>query len=87
MEWSLKLIRRARRQLNDVHGPDLVRLHAAIDALALEPRPHGFKPLKGTGACRVRVGDWRVIYTIFDDAREVVVISVVRRNEGTYRGL
>ena len=34
---------------------------------------------------RLRVGDWRVIFTFEDSGRTLVASRVLRRNEGTYR--
>jgi mRNA interferase RelE/StbE len=39
----------------------------------------------GIGEYRLRVGDWRVIFTFEDSGRALVVGRVLRRNEGTYR--
>ncbi len=37
------------------------------------------KRLKGGSACRLRIGDWRVIF--IEDARSITVIAVGNRNE------
>ena len=34
---------------------------------------------------RVRVGDYRVLYRIFDEQSLIVLLQVVRRSESTYR--
>jgi mRNA-degrading endonuclease RelE of RelBE toxin-antitoxin system len=34
---------------------------------------------------RIRVGNWRVIYTIDDEERLVTIVAVKRRREDTYR--
>ena len=62
---------------------------AKIDALADDPRPPGGEPVKAAtrGTYRVRVGDYRVIYTVLDDEQVVVVARVARRGEHTYKGL
>ena len=47
---------------------------AAIEALAREPRPRGSKKLTGPGGnWRIRVGGYRVIYTIDDG---VLIVTV-----------
>jgi mRNA-degrading endonuclease RelE of RelBE toxin-antitoxin system len=48
------------------------------------PSSHGVEKLHAN-VHRVRVGDWRVIYVIDDDAQQVTVERVKRRNERTYR--
>ncbi len=37
------------------------------------------KRLKGGGGCRLRIGDWRVIF--IEDTRSITVIGVGNRNE------
>ena len=37
------------------------------------------KRLKGTAGCRLRIGDWRVIF--IEDARSITVIAVGNRKE------
>jgi len=68
---------------------DRARILAVLKALAEEPRPSGCVPVKTAepGTYRVRVGAYRVIYTVLDDERVVVVARVARRRESTYRGL
>ena len=59
-----------------------VRLAAAIDELAQEPRPPGPKKLRGTASdWRIRVGDYRIIYTITDGTLTVLVVRVAHRRE------
>ncbi|WP_372726681.1 type II toxin-antitoxin system RelE/ParE family toxin [Nostoc sp. TCL26-01] len=58
------------------------RIQTKIDDLAIEPRPNGVKKLKGEeNSYRIRVGDYRVIYDIFDDVLLVSVVSVGHRSE------
>jgi mRNA interferase RelE/StbE len=60
-------------------------LRGPILALAIEPRPPGAVKLAGSEFWRLRVGDLRVIYSIDDAARLVIVLRVARRSESTYR--
>ncbi|MDP2744594.1 MAG: type II toxin-antitoxin system RelE/ParE family toxin, partial [Dehalococcoidia bacterium] len=65
---------------------DFERLRVAIGGLAHEPRPHGSRKIRGTErAYRVRAGDYRVVYEIYDDESLVLILQVVRRSETTYR--
>ena len=49
--------------------------------LAENPRPHGYKKLKGQDAYRIRVGNYRVIYTVFDSELIIDVMSVGDRKD------
>ena len=72
----------ARRDLKRIRGPERRRIAAAIDGLADDPRPHGAAKLVGEDQLyRVRVGDYRIIYTVEDDRLIVLVVRVGHRKE------
>jgi mRNA interferase RelE/StbE len=63
------------------------RVDARILALAYNPQPRGAERIRGTrGARRLRVGDYRILYTV-DDAQQVVTIGLVGHQRDVYRGL
>jgi mRNA interferase RelE/StbE len=65
--------------------PDRVRIVARIQALAEEPRPHGCEKLAGySDRFRIRQGNFRVVYLVDDQRREVIVFKVGDR-KGIYR--
>jgi mRNA interferase RelE/StbE len=52
------------------------RIRAAIDLLSDGPRPPGCLALSGEAhAYRVRVGDYRIVYEVFDDR---LIVQVIR---------
>jgi mRNA-degrading endonuclease RelE of RelBE toxin-antitoxin system len=55
-------------------------------SLSVEPRPHGCQHLQDE-LFRIREGQYRIIYAIFDDDVVIVVCKVTRRTEKTYRDL
>ena len=58
-----------------------------ITALAANPRPSGCTKLKGVGNMwRIRIGEYRVIYTI-EDVREIVDIRIIAHRGEVYRRL
>ncbi len=66
---------RALRKLDpQVRG----RIQGAIALLAQDPRPPGARGLKGREGLRVRVGDYRIIYTVDDRVLAVLAVVVVR---------
>jgi mRNA interferase RelE/StbE len=77
----------ARRDLQALPRDFLIRVETHIQALAETPRPRGVERVQGTqGGLRVRVGDYRILYTV-DDAQQVVTIGRVRHRRDVYRGL
>jgi mRNA interferase RelE/StbE len=71
----------AVRALRKLDPPVARRLQAVIALLAEDPRPPASRPLRGRPAWRVRVGDYRVIYTIEDDVLLIVVVTLGRRRD------
>jgi mRNA interferase RelE/StbE len=57
------------------------RIRTATEALRDNPRPHGAIKLSGSEAWRIRIGDYRVIYTIADDVLIVTVVEIGHRRE------
>ncbi len=82
MRYTVTLERQPQRALDSASGDLLRRLLATLHALADNPRPNGVKILKGQrGHWRVRVGDWRIIYMIQDQALIVLVLRIAHRRE------
>jgi len=73
--YEVKFTKGARKMFRKLSQELQDRIQTKIDDLAIEPRPNGVKKLKGEeNSYRIRVGDYRVIYYIFDD---VLLASVV----------
>jgi mRNA interferase RelE/StbE len=69
---------RALRKLDPAVRP---RIQGAIALLAHNPRPAAARQLRGRAGYRVRVGDYRIIYTIADDVLVIVVVTLGHRRE------
>ncbi|MDZ7729549.1 MAG: type II toxin-antitoxin system RelE/ParE family toxin [Dehalococcoidia bacterium] len=78
MAFRVVLSRAAQRDLRRVRGTPrpVRRLRGNIESLTEDPRPPGARKLRGTTASwRIRVGDYRILYTI--DERDSIV-EIVR---------
>jgi mRNA interferase RelE/StbE len=89
--YEIRITAHARRSLQRLKKNREVtrRLIEAINALAENPRPRGCKKLissKFDNLFRIRVGDWRILYAIEDDAIIVIILDIVRRDQA-YRGM
>ena len=85
-EYQVLLRRRAEKQLDRVPYADHPRIVEAMLALEDNPRPRGCRKLFDD-IYRIRVGNYRVIYKIDDEQREVEVGKIARRREDTYRAI
>lgn len=85
--WEVVLTRQAERALRRLPRPLLQRLDHALAALAENPAPPDCKKLVGhPDLYRVRVGDWRIVYTLQAQHLVVLVIRIAPRGE-VYRHL
>ena len=69
---------RALRKLDPNVRP---RIQGAIALLAEDPRPPAARLLRGRPGYRLRVGDYRIIYTVADDLLLVVLVTVGHRRD------
>ena len=78
---------RAQAELSALPKTDREKVDAKILSLADNPRPAGVEKLVGDdGLYRIRVGDYRVVYSIHDDVLLVLVVRIGHRGE-VYRRL
>lgn len=85
--YELLLTARARKDMNRLQGTIFERVSDALLTLQDEPRPHGYKKLRGsTNSYRIRVGEYRAVYDLDDKAQTVTVLQVRHRRE-VYRDL
>ncbi len=84
MSYLVTISPGARKAMRKVPKPLRVRIDAAILALEREPRPHGSLKLQGQDLYRIRVGDYRIVYSI-DDAGHIVIVVVVGHRRDVYR--
>jgi len=75
----------AEKDMDNLPSVALKKVEVAIDSLSDDPRPPGCKKLKGSyeNLWRIRVGDYRVIYSIADKI-EVIDIRRVRHRKDVY---
>ena len=81
MIYSIKILRKAQKQLLTLPKSDYLRVKDKIKSLAYDPRPSGCKKLTGREAWRVRVGNYRIIYQIDDNELIVTIIKIGHRKD------
>jgi mRNA interferase RelE/StbE len=81
MKYIVLIERYAQKQIMKLDKKIIPVIKASIANLAENPRPCGYKKLKGEDAYRIRVGDYRVIYEINDNTIIVTVVSVGHRKD------
>lgn len=79
--YRIELRPAAARALRNLAPQVRRRVQGAIALLAEDPRPPGARALQGRPGLRVRVGDYRIIYTVEDDVLLVVVVRLGHRRD------
>ena len=80
--YRVTLSATAERELDRLPAQVVARIIPRLEKLALTPRAAGCKKLAGGDKeWRIRVGDYRVVYEIDDEARSVDVTRIRHRRE------
>ncbi len=81
-EYAITFARSARRELEALEAKVVGRIFQRIEALGTEPRPSGCRKLVGSKSLwRIRIGDYRVVYAIYDDQQSVDIVAVRHRKD------
>lgn len=79
-DYAISFVRSARKELEALPNPLLGRILNKIEGLAKNPA--GYKKLKGSrDLYRIRIGDYRVVYSIFDREVRIEIITVRHRSK------
>lgn len=79
--YTIVLSKKAQKQLDKLSDNIAEPILEAIGSLENDPRPHGCKKLKDRDGYRIRIGNYRVIYDIFDTELIVDVITIGHRKD------
>jgi mRNA interferase RelE/StbE len=85
MPYQILIKRSAEKELDALPAHTRERIIKKLLALEADPRLPGTKKLQGEDAFRLRVGDYRVLYMIEDQARVITIYAIGHRRE-VYRG-
>ena len=84
--YTIEFKQRARKQLRKLPPSIQKQLKPAIDGLEENPLPEGCVKIKGVKKSlstrwRIRIGNYRVVYTIYQDDRVVEILDVQDRKD------
>jgi mRNA interferase RelE/StbE len=75
----------AEKELQKLSRQLISRIVSRLEDLASDPRPAGCKKMQGGDReWRIRVGDYRVVYTV-DDAGLLVEVTRIRHRSDVYK--
>ena len=80
--YAITFARSARKELETLSNSLVNRIFSKIESLGESPRPVGCRKLQGShDLWRIRIGDYRVIYSIDDSKRNVDIVAVRHRSQ------
>ena len=79
--YQVVVERNAQKQLAQIPQPYFDKIVGALKGLATNPRPVGYKKLRGRPGYRVRVANYRIIYNIEDNILTVFVLLIGNRKD------
>lgn len=72
---------KAKKEFLDLPVKIQERISPAVEALKEAPRPVNCVKLAGANGFRVRAGDYRILYTVNDKEKTVVIYRIGHRRE------
>ena len=83
--YAVVFTRSARKELEQLGQALINRILMKIESLSEDPRPNDCRKLRGKeNLWRLRVGDYRIVYSI-DDMESTIDIIAVRHRREAYR--
>jgi mRNA interferase RelE/StbE len=87
MEYEVVLAPAAEKALDAIPRKPRARILDALEELRGNPRPRGCVKLQGVADLwRIRVGQYRIVYTVRDEQLTVLILHVAHRKD-VYKGL
>jgi mRNA interferase RelE/StbE len=81
-DYDITFARSARRELEGMERKTAQRILRRIEDLGDDPRPHGCRKLQGGAELwRIRLGEYRVVYSVDDGAGRVDIVAVRHRRD------
>jgi len=82
VKYTIEFSRAAEKQFADIPRVELKKLAKRIERLASDPFPPGHEKLKGQeDLYRVRQGDYRVLYSVFERKLLILIVKIGHRRE------
>jgi mRNA interferase RelE/StbE len=81
IQYQIRILPAAEKSLSKLPKKMQLRIQGAITVLASNPLPPAAKKLVGRDSYRLRVSDYRIVYSIHENILTVKIISIGHRSE------
>ena len=81
VSYSIEIKKSATKEMVKLPKPHLQRIIEKIQSLSTNPRPEGCKKLSADEKYRIRVGNYRILYTIEDNQLIIYVVKIGHRKD------
>jgi mRNA interferase RelE/StbE len=86
-EYAIRVKASVEKDIAVLPHDIVLRIFQSIDGLSENPLPHGVRKLSGAEHLyQTRAGDYRIIYAVHHEEREVIILYI-RHRRSAYRGL
>lgn len=85
MNYKIIIEKKAEKEAKIIPHNDRTAIDKKILLLSSNPRPRNSKKLTEKEGYRIRVGNYRILYTVDDEAGTVVIYRIKIKGKGAYR--
>ena len=85
MTYTVVIERKAQKEAERIPIKHRSLIDKAILSLSSNPRPRSSKKLTGKEGYRIRAGNYRILYTVDDKAKVVVIYRIKIKGKTTYK--
>jgi mRNA interferase RelE/StbE len=81
IDYKIEIKKSAQKELKNLPDKALKKVIEKIGSLVANPRPAGCKKLSGDEKYRIRIGNYRVLYSIEDEILVIFIVKVGHRKD------
>ncbi len=85
MNYRIVIERKAEKEAGKIPSKHRSAIDFAILSLAANPRPRDSKKLTEKEGYRIRAGNYRILYSIDDAAKTVIIYRIKIKGKSTYK--
>lgn len=84
MSYKIVIERKAEKETDKIPVTHRSAIDKAILSLSFNPRPRASKKLTAKEGHRIRTGNYRILYTIDDEAKTIVIYRIKIKGKSAY---